>query len=142
LETCRPMKPPEKLSGRSEERNGNALAAYPTVPPERKDWLTRTQRQEDAMAEQTTTAMKPYRGSLPRGAHVRVVLPGSGKVRGKQRGKGAALRGKDMLIYEYKLEGTLAQYTAIEEAIRIVQFIRNKCLRRWMDTQGTNGNDL
>jgi hypothetical protein len=56
------------------------------VPPERKDWLAHTQRQEDAMAEQTTTAMKPYRGSLPRGAHVRVVLPGSGKVRGKQRG--------------------------------------------------------
>lgn len=57
------------------------------VPPERKDWLAYTQRQEDAMAEQTTTAMKPYRGSLPRGAHVRVILPGSGKVRGKQRGK-------------------------------------------------------
>ena len=57
------------------------------VPPERKDWLAHTQRQEDAMAEQTTTAMKPYRGSLSRGAHVRVVLPGSGKVRGKQRGK-------------------------------------------------------
>jgi hypothetical protein len=30
LETCRPMKPPEKPSGRSEERNSNALAAYPT----------------------------------------------------------------------------------------------------------------
>jgi hypothetical protein len=57
------------------------------VPPERKDWLARTQRQEDAMAGQTTTAMKPYRGSLPRGAHVRVIPPGSGKVRGKQRGK-------------------------------------------------------
>jgi hypothetical protein len=57
------------------------------VPPERKDWLAHTQRQEDAMAEQTTSAMKPYRGSLPGGAHVRVVLPGSGKVRGKQRGK-------------------------------------------------------
>jgi len=57
------------------------------VPPERKDWLAHTQRQEDAMAEQTTTAMKPYRGSLPRGAHVRVILPGSDKVRGKQRGK-------------------------------------------------------
>jgi hypothetical protein len=57
------------------------------VPPERKDWLTHTQQQEDAMAEQTTTAIKPYRGSLPRGAHVRVILPGSGKVRGKQRGK-------------------------------------------------------
>ena len=25
------MKPPEKVSGRSEERNGNALAAYPTL---------------------------------------------------------------------------------------------------------------
>src|SRR5258708_39001020 len=57
------------------------------VPPERKDWLAHTQRQEDAMAEQTTTAMKPYRGSLPRGAHVRVILPGSCKGRGKQRGK-------------------------------------------------------
>jgi len=57
------------------------------VLSERKDWLAHTQRQEDAMAEQTTTAMKPYRGSLPRGAHVRVILPGSGKVRGKQRGK-------------------------------------------------------
>ena len=57
------------------------------VPPEQKDWLAHTQRQEDTMAEQTTTAMKPYRGSLPRGAHVRVILPGSDKVRGKQRGK-------------------------------------------------------
>jgi putative transposase len=47
-----------------------------------------------------------------------------------------------MLIYEYKLEGTQAQYQAIEEAIRITQFIRNKCLRLWMDTRGTNKNDL
>src|SRR5205814_598268 len=29
-----------------------------------------------------------------------------------------------------------------DEAIRIVQFIRNKCLRFWMDTRGTNKNDL
>jgi transposase len=47
-----------------------------------------------------------------------------------------------MLIYEYKLDGSKAQYASIEEAIRVVQFIRNKCLRRWMDTPGTNKNDL
>src|SRR5437016_141719 len=47
-----------------------------------------------------------------------------------------------MLIYEYKVAGTKAQYAAIDEAIRIVQFIRNKCLRLWMDTRGTNRNDL
>ncbi len=47
-----------------------------------------------------------------------------------------------MLIYEYKVDGSLAQYTAIDEAIRIVQFIRNKCLRLWMDERGISKNDL
>jgi putative transposase len=47
-----------------------------------------------------------------------------------------------VLIYEYKCEGTPAQYAAIEEAIRIVQFIRNKCLRKWMDERGVSKNDL
>jgi len=47
-----------------------------------------------------------------------------------------------MLIYEYKLDGTPAQYAAIDEAIRVVQFIRNKCVRLWMDTRGTGKNDL
>ena len=47
-----------------------------------------------------------------------------------------------MLIYEYKLDGSKAQYQAIDEAIQIVQFIGNKCLRLWMDTCGTNRNDL
>src|SRR3989442_52248 len=47
-----------------------------------------------------------------------------------------------MQTYEYKVHGTAAQYTAIEEAIRVTQFIRNKCLRLWMDTRGTNKNDL
>lgn len=47
-----------------------------------------------------------------------------------------------MLTYEYKLAGTKAQYAAIAEAIRIVQFIRNKCLRLWMDTADTKRNDL
>jgi putative transposase len=47
-----------------------------------------------------------------------------------------------MLIYEYKLRGNLAQYAAIEEAIRVTQFVRNKALRLWMDTRGINRNDL
>jgi putative transposase len=38
-----------------------------------------------------------------------------------------------MLTYEYKLDGTHAQFAAIDEGIRVVQFIRNKCLRAWMD---------
>ena len=47
-----------------------------------------------------------------------------------------------MLIFEYKLRGNKEQSAAIDEAIRIVQFIRNKALRLWMDTRGTNGYDL
>jgi putative transposase len=47
-----------------------------------------------------------------------------------------------MLTYEYKLAGTKAQYAAIDEAIRVVQFVRNKCLRLWMDERGINKNDL
>lgn len=47
-----------------------------------------------------------------------------------------------MLIYEYKLGGTKQQYAAIDEAIRVVQFIRNKCLRLWMETRGIGKNDL
>ncbi len=47
-----------------------------------------------------------------------------------------------MLISEYKLDGKKPQYQAIEEAIRIVQFIRNKCLRKWMDGRGVDRNDL
>ena len=47
-----------------------------------------------------------------------------------------------MLIYEYKLHGNKAQSAAIDEAIRITQFIRNKALRLWRETRGTNRNDL
>ncbi len=47
-----------------------------------------------------------------------------------------------MLIYEYKLDANKQQYQAIDEAIRIAQFIRNKCLRLWMDEQGISKNDL
>ena len=47
-----------------------------------------------------------------------------------------------MLVYEYKLDGHKKQYAAIEEAIRVVQFIRNKCLRKWMDERGVSKQDL
>ena len=47
-----------------------------------------------------------------------------------------------MLISEYKLDGNQQQYAAIDEAIRVVQFIRNKCLRLWMDGRKINKNDL
>jgi hypothetical protein len=57
------------------------------VPTERRDWLSRTQRQEDAMAAQAGAALEPHRASLPQGAHVQVIVPGSGKARSKQRRK-------------------------------------------------------
>jgi putative transposase len=47
-----------------------------------------------------------------------------------------------VLILEYKLRITQAQQAAIDEAIRTVQFIRNKCLRLWMDGRGIGDNDL
>ncbi len=47
-----------------------------------------------------------------------------------------------MLIYEYKVDANCKQLAAIDEAIRVTQFIRNKCLRLWMDTRGINRNDL
>ena len=47
-----------------------------------------------------------------------------------------------MLIFEYKVDGTKQQYAAIDEAIRVVQFMRNKCLRKWMDERAVSKNDL
>lgn len=38
-----------------------------------------------------------------------------------------------MLVLEYKLDGKPAQYAAIDEGIRVVQFLRNKCLHAWVD---------
>jgi len=46
-----------------------------------------------------------------------------------------------MLIYEYKIDANQAQYAAIDGAIRTTQFIRNKCLRLWMDRHASK-NDL
>jgi putative transposase len=38
-----------------------------------------------------------------------------------------------MQILEFKLYGTSDQYKLIDEAIRTAQFIRNKCIRAWVD---------
>ena len=40
-----------------------------------------------------------------------------------------------MFVLEYKLRAKPQQFKAIDEAIRTVQFVRNKCLRYWMDSQ-------
>ena len=47
-----------------------------------------------------------------------------------------------MLILEYKLRVNQRQRAAIDEAIRTTQFIRNKCLRLWMETRGTGDTAL
>ncbi|AFZ45426.1 transposase IS891/IS1136/IS1341 family [Halothece sp. PCC 7418] len=47
-----------------------------------------------------------------------------------------------MFVIEYKVKASKTQYNAIDEAIRTVQFIRNKCLRYWMDNNGVGKYDL
>lgn len=38
-----------------------------------------------------------------------------------------------LLVLEYKVKGNRKQYQAIEGSIKTTQFVRNKCLRYWMD---------
>ncbi len=40
-----------------------------------------------------------------------------------------------MRIFEYRAYGNPEQYAAIDEAIRTTQFVRNKCIRLWMDAK-------
>ena len=47
-----------------------------------------------------------------------------------------------MQIYEFKLQGSAQQFQAIDEAIRTVQFVRNKCLRFWIDGEKVKPYDL
>ena len=57
----------------------------------------------------------------------------------------ARLRSKGyrfVLILEYKLRANQKQQSAIDEAIRTVQFIRNKAVRLWMDGRGVSQYDL
>ena len=47
-----------------------------------------------------------------------------------------------MLVLEAKLRGDAGQYRAMEEALRTARFIRNSCIRYWMDNKGVNKYDL
>ncbi len=47
-----------------------------------------------------------------------------------------------MIVLEFKTYGKAAQFTAIDEAIRTTQFIRNKAIRLWMDGQAKSWVEL
>ena len=47
-----------------------------------------------------------------------------------------------MLVFEAKLEGTQQQYQRLDEAIRTARFVRNSCLRYWLDNKGIGKYEL
>ena len=47
-----------------------------------------------------------------------------------------------MLVFEAKLEGTNEQYGKLDEAIRTARFVRNSCVRYWMDNKGIGRYEL
>ncbi|MFK0732902.1 MAG: RNA-guided endonuclease InsQ/TnpB family protein [Gloeotrichia echinulata GP01] len=47
-----------------------------------------------------------------------------------------------MLSYEYKVKPKQQQISAIDEAIRTCQFVRNKVLRYWMDNRGVGKTEM
>lgn len=47
-----------------------------------------------------------------------------------------------MLVVEYKAKGNAEQYRQIDEAIRTVQFVQNKCLRLWIDGEKVGKYDI
>jgi putative transposase len=47
-----------------------------------------------------------------------------------------------MLVFEAKLEGTQQQYERLDEAIRTARFVRNSCLRYWLDNKGIGKYEL
>lgn len=47
-----------------------------------------------------------------------------------------------MLVFEFKAYGNKSQEAAVFEAIRTAQFVRNSCLRYWMDNPKVNKYDL
>ena len=47
-----------------------------------------------------------------------------------------------MIVLEFKTYGKIKQFKAIDEAIRIRQFIRNKSIRLWMDGEAKSWFDL
>ena len=47
-----------------------------------------------------------------------------------------------MLVFEFKTYGKRQQFDAVAQAIRTVQFIRNKAISLWMDGEKIGKNDL
>ncbi|MCC5626696.1 transposase [Nostoc sphaeroides CHAB 2801] len=47
-----------------------------------------------------------------------------------------------MLVFEAKLEGTKEQYQSLDQAIRTARFVRNSCVRYWMDNKGIGRYEL
>jgi putative transposase len=47
-----------------------------------------------------------------------------------------------MLVFEFKAYGKPSQFQAVDEAIRTAQFVRNSCLRYWIDNPKKNKYDL
>ncbi|RUR74891.1 hypothetical protein PCC6912_50690 [Chlorogloeopsis fritschii PCC 6912] len=47
-----------------------------------------------------------------------------------------------MLVYEFKLKGKQQQFNLIDEAIRTALFIRNSCVRYWLDNKQVGKYDL
>jgi putative transposase len=47
-----------------------------------------------------------------------------------------------MIVLEFKAKGKTTQYSAIDEAIRTAQFVRNKVIRFWMDNRGVGQKEL
>lgn len=47
-----------------------------------------------------------------------------------------------MIVLEFKAKGKTTQYSAINEAIRTAQFVRNKVIRYWMDNRGVGQKEL
>ena len=47
-----------------------------------------------------------------------------------------------MIVLEFKAKGKTNQYSAIDEAIRTTQFVRNKAIRHWMDSRGVGQKEL
>ncbi len=47
-----------------------------------------------------------------------------------------------MIVYSFKVRGKLNQYRGIDEAIRTCQFVRNSCLRFWIDNKGISRKEL
>src|SRR4028118_1574290 len=49
---------------------------------------------------------------------------------------------RQMSVLEFKAKGKTTQYSAIDEAIKTAQFVRNKVIRFWMDSRGVAQKEL